>query len=243
MTAKHRRDRSPDSDRSPAKDHFPAGEDPEADDEQESPSTKGTYLPPGSWTDMEEDFPVGLTRAKETSEEVASRGSDASSFLFEIRLEVATFFGCGLTPYASGTVGSAATLPLAFLIAEAGYWTFIAATAAAIGLAFWSAGAGVQKYGTLDPKQVVIDEVAGQMVALLFVPISLLGWGISFLLFRFFDIVKPPPASQLERVPGAPGIVLDDLAAGLYANLVLHAIPRVAHWMGFPGVAHWMGWP
>ena len=239
MTDKHRKDRRSRGGRPPAPSGSQPGDDSEdpledADtDEEDSPSGKGTYLPPGSWTDMEDEFPVGLTREKESPEEAASRGSDASRFLFELRLEIATLFGFGLFPVASGTIGSAATLPLAFMIAELGEWTFVVATATVIGLAFWSAGAGAAHYGSKDPRQVVIDEAAGQMVALVFVPITVLGWGCAFLLFRFFDIVKPPPASQLEKVRGAAGIVLDDLAAGLYANLCVQAILRVASWKGW----------
>jgi phosphatidylglycerophosphatase A len=239
MTAKDRRDRRERGGRPPET----AGSSPgdESGDiiedaenaEEEAAEKKGTYLPPGSWTDMEDEFPVGLTREKESPEEAAERGSDASRFLFELRLEIATLFGFGLFPVASGTIGSAATMAIAFMIAELGEWTFVVATAAAIGLAFWSAGAGAAHYRSKDPRQVVIDEAAGQMLALVFVPITVLGWASAFLLFRFFDIVKPPPAAQLERVRGAAGIVLDDLAAGIYANLCVQAILRVAGWKGW----------
>jgi len=74
--------------------------------------------------------------------------------------------------------------------------------------------------GEPDPSIVVIDEIVGMWVALLFIPKTLAAIGLAFVLFRLLDIVKPFPARRLEQVPGGWGIMLDDLAAGLYANLV-----------------------
>lgn len=145
------------------------------------------------------------------------------SALFRTRVLIATLFGVGHAPVASGTVASAATLPLAVLLALGGPWVFAAGTIATIVVAFWAAGAAEAHFGLKDPHAVVIDEVAGQLVALAFVPLGWIGYTAGFLLFRAFDIVKPYPAGRLERVPGGPGIVLDDLAAGVYANLVLVA--------------------
>jgi phosphatidylglycerophosphatase A len=81
--------------------------------------------------------------------------------------------------------------------------------------------------GTKDPQFVVIDEVAGQWVALLFAPVTWKTLAVGFILFRGFDIVKPPPVRQLERLPGGTGIVMDDVMAGVYAlgvvQLLLHS--------------------
>jgi phosphatidylglycerophosphatase A len=140
------------------------------------------------------------------------------------RVMIATLFGLGRFPVASGTVGSAATLPAAVGLAMLGPVWFTAATVLVIAVAIWSAGAAEREFGLKDPHAVVIDEVAGQLVALAFVPLSLAWVAGGFFLFRLFDVVKPFPARQLERLPGGPGIVLDDLAAGLYANLVLQAV-------------------
>lgn len=156
----------------------------------------------------------------------------ARSLFFRIRVQIATVFGLGLFPIASGTVGSAATLPLAALIALAGPVPFLIAAALCLAVALACAGAAEDHYRTKDPHAIIIDEVAGQFVALAFVPLSVLGFASSFFFFRFFDVVKPYPASRLERLRGAPGIVLDDIAAGIYANLVTHALLRVAGWMG-----------
>ena len=77
-----------------------------------------------------------------------------------------------------------------------------------------------------DPQFVVIDEVAGQLVALIAVPLAWKSFLAGFILFRVFDIVKPPPVRQLEAIPEGAGIVLDDVAAGLYALVVMHLFLR-----------------
>jgi phosphatidylglycerophosphatase A len=77
-----------------------------------------------------------------------------------------------------------------------------------------------------DPQFVVIDEVAGQLIALIAVPLAWKTFLASFILFRAFDITKPPPVRQLERLPEGTGIVLDDVAAGLYALIVMQLLLR-----------------
>ena len=77
----------------------------------------------------------------------------------------------------------------------------------------------------------MIDEVAGQMIALALIPRGLAVYAAGFVLFRFFDVIKPFPADRLERLPGGAGIVLDDVAAAIYANLVLHGGLRIVSWM------------
>jgi phosphatidylglycerophosphatase A len=76
--------------------------------------------------------------------------------------------------------------------------------------------------GTKDPQFVVIDEVAGQLIALIAVPLAWKSFLAGFILFRVFDILKPPPVRQLEAIPEGAGIVLDDVAAGFYALAVMH---------------------
>jgi len=75
-----------------------------------------------------------------------------------------------------------------------------------------------------DPQSVVVDEVAGQWITVLFAPVSWKTLLVGFILFRLFDILKPPPVRQLERLPEGVGIVMDDVAAGLYALLVLQLV-------------------
>jgi phosphatidylglycerophosphatase A len=81
--------------------------------------------------------------------------------------------------------------------------------------------------GIKDPQFVVIDEVAGQLMALIGVPLSWKSFLAGFILFRVFDVVKPPPVRQLEALPEGTGIVLDDIAAGLYALGVVHLLLRL----------------
>jgi phosphatidylglycerophosphatase A len=80
--------------------------------------------------------------------------------------------------------------------------------------------------GKKDPQFVVIDEVAGQLITLIAVPVTWKTFLAGFILFRVFDIVKPPPVRQLEKLPGGTGIVLDDVAAGLYALAVMQILLR-----------------
>jgi len=75
-----------------------------------------------------------------------------------------------------------------------------------------------------DPREIVIDEVAGFLLTMLFLPCSWLTISLGFIFFRFFDILKPYPIKQLEKLRGGFGVVLDDLAAGLYANIIVRII-------------------
>ena len=154
----------------------------------------------------------------------------AAAATLSLRVRIATLFGIGRFPIASGTVGSAAVLPLAAALAWLGPWIYGASTIAVVALALWSAHAAERAFGLKDPHAVIIDEAAGQLVALALVPVSLGWYAAGFFLFRVFDILKPFPAGRLERLPGGPGIVLDDLAAGLYANLILQAVRRFSPW-------------
>ena len=78
--------------------------------------------------------------------------------------------------------------------------------------------------GGKDPQFVVIDEVAGQLIALIAVPLSWKSLLVGLILFRVFDIVKPPPVRQLEQLPEGTGIVLDDVAAGIFACISIHLL-------------------
>ena len=136
---------------------------------------------------------------------------------------LATWFGAGLLPDAPGTWGSAAALPCGLLL----WWlggppVLLAGAAIVTALGWWAAARYVRLTRTKDPGEIVIDEVAGQWLAMLPAagdPTALLA---SFLLFRAFDIVKPFPANWCDRrVPGGLGVMLDDLVAGAYAALAL----------------------
>ncbi len=139
---------------------------------------------------------------------------------------LATWFGCGLLPLGPGTWGSLAALPLAWLlVAWGGTAALAAATAAALLVGWWAAGIYVRRTGAEDPREVVIDEVAGQWLTLLFVPPDPLLYLAGFAAFRLFDIWKPWPVRVADRsVGGGLGVMLDDVLAALYAMAVLAAL-------------------
>ena len=140
---------------------------------------------------------------------------------------VATFFGAGLMHPGPGTWGSAATVVLWWIVTR---WTPLwaqAATAAMLACLAVAVGIPAATYmsrasGLKDPQFVVIDEVAGQLIAFIAVPVSWKSLLLGFILFRGFDIGKPWPVRWLERFPEGTGIVIDDVGAGLYALLVMH---------------------
>jgi phosphatidylglycerophosphatase A len=142
---------------------------------------------------------------------------------------VATFFGVGRLKPGPGTWGSAATVLLWAALAHtlAPSWRTPVAIAMALLVTLIGIPAATQvarSSGTKDPQFVVVDEVAGQLVALIGVPLAWKSFLAGFILFRAFDIVKPPPVRQLEALPEGAGIVLDDVAAGLYALGCVHLL-------------------
>ncbi len=144
---------------------------------------------------------------------------------------LATWFGCGLAPRAPGTAGSAAAIAIALpLAAYAGFrpWAFALLAVLLFAPAVWAAGVTAEALGVKDPQCVVIDEVIGQWISL--AGARTLNWQTllaAFVLFRLFDIWKPPPVRQLEVLPGGLGINADDAMAGIYAALVLWAVSRL----------------
>ena len=138
---------------------------------------------------------------------------------------LATWFGCGYSPAAPGTVGSLAGLAIGILLHQyAGFhpWHFALLAAALFGPAVWAAGVTAEIKKLKDPQIVVVDEVIGQWIAL--AGATTLNWKsylAALALFRLFDVWKPPPARQLEALPGGLGINADDVMAGVYAALVL----------------------
>lgn len=141
---------------------------------------------------------------------------------------LATFFGAGLLRPGPGTWGSLAAAAIWYFglgaahLTEAHAMTVTAAGAALVTLIGIPAATRVEREsGITDPGFVVIDEVAGQWLSLVAAPLNWRCALAAFLLFRFFDIVKPWPARQLEKLQGGTGIMLDDLAAGAYALILI----------------------
>lgn len=141
----------------------------------------------------------------------------------------ATFFGFGLLKPGPGTYGSIAATIVWFVAmrhvpAHLTAWVTLAMAGAATLIGIPAATRVARESGRKDPQIVVIDEVAGQWLALVFAAPTPLLTLLALVLFRVFDILKPPPVRQLERLPEGVGIVVDDLAAGVYAMLAYLAI-------------------
>ncbi len=141
----------------------------------------------------------------------------------KIGLAIASAGYSGFFPIAPGTVGSAVGLAVWGLAraSGAGLVTELVLAAALLVIGAWAATLAEGELGITDPGPVVIDEVMGMCVTLIAAPFTWPAALAGFLLFRVFDIVKPAPARQLERAHGGWGIMLDDLAAGIYAWAVL----------------------
>jgi phosphatidylglycerophosphatase A len=151
---------------------------------------------------------------------------EASRAASRIAYALATWFGCGRSSVAPGTAGSLAAVALAALAEHfLGWppWSMAVAAVAALPLAVWASHRAAADAGIEDPPFVVIDEVVGQWATLAGATAS--NWKAllaGFLLFRLFDIWKPVPVRQLEKLRGGMGIVADDVMAGIYGALVLH---------------------
>jgi phosphatidylglycerophosphatase A len=132
----------------------------------------------------------------------------------------------GRSPFAPGTAGTVVGV-LLYLFVK-GLWPawYPAAAAAVIVIGIWTADRAEVLLGRKDAPSIVIDEIAGYLVAMFLVPF---GWGFitaGFFLFRFFDIVKPWPLRRLEDLHGGFGVMLDDVGAGIYTNVVLQVVWR-----------------
>ena len=130
----------------------------------------------------------------------------------------------GFFPWIPGTVGTVAGVAVFFLYSALPPVLYVVSTAGLTALACWASGKAEILLGRKDDRRIVIDEVAGYLVTMAFLPRTWAAVVGGFLFFRLLDIMKPFPAGRInDRMPGGPGVVLDDVVAGLYANLLLHA--------------------
>lgn len=133
---------------------------------------------------------------------------------------IATGAYTGYSPLAPGTVGTLWGVALWALVWPLGTGAQALTTVLVFGVSVLAADRAEKQWGESDPSRIVCDEVAGFMVASLLVPFTPVNAILAFLLFRFFDILKPYPIRALERrIPGGLGVVVDDVVAGVYANL------------------------
>lgn len=136
---------------------------------------------------------------------------------------IATGVYSGYSPIWPGTAGSIPAWLVAFLLIRGHTPILVAVTVVTFCVSVWSAGKAEQTMGR-DAKKIVIDEWAGMFLALLFVPYSLGNYLIAFFAFRAFDVVKLPPAAQAENLPGGWGVTMDDVVAGVQANVVTQLV-------------------
>jgi phosphatidylglycerophosphatase A len=131
-------------------------------------------------------------------------------------------FGTGLSPFAPGTVGSLVGVLFAWLTLDLGLPLQLGIAAAISLSGIWICGESARRIGVHDHGGIVWDEIAGMYITLLAAPPTVAGWILGFVLFRAFDIAKPWPIRDLDhRLRGGAGIMLDDLAAALYALILL----------------------
>lgn len=145
---------------------------------------------------------------------------------------IATWFGIGLLPGAPGTWASLAALPFAYgLLIAGGLWALTVASILVFLAGLWASSRAIKALGAHDPRQVVVDEVTGQWLALIPAGLDIRFWPVAFIAFRLADIVKPWPVSVAEkRLKGATGIMSDDIVAGVYGSIATWAIVQ---WFNF----------
>ena len=143
-----------------------------------------------------------------------------------IDMIIATWLGCGLSPFAPGTVGSLGALPAAYAIVHFGGWPWLAAAVVLVTvIGTWVTASVIASSGIKDPGFVVVDEVAGQWIALIPAALDPVLYAVGFAAFRLFDIWKPWPVGWADRkVGGAWGVMLDDLIAGGFAAIVVYGV-------------------
>ena len=138
---------------------------------------------------------------------------------------IATFFYIGEVPFAPGTAASFAGL-LLYISLSGNPFAGSVVFAILLIFGFISSSAAERIFSRKDPPQVVIDEVCGIFIVFFGVPLHIISIILGFLVYRIFDIIKPPPAKVLERLKGGYGIMLDDLLCGFYANLILRILMK-----------------
>ncbi|MEM7195686.1 MAG: phosphatidylglycerophosphatase A [Pseudomonadota bacterium] len=140
-------------------------------------------------------------------------------------------FGSGLVPYAPGTAGTIVGVPIVVLFGQSGDVMLLLTTALFFVAGIWICRHAAEYLEVHDHGGIVWDEIVGFMVCMCFIPITWNSMLVGFLLFRFFDVMKPWPIRVVDRkVSGGFGIMLDDVIAGVFANVLLQLLVR-ANWL------------
>ncbi len=152
-------------------------------------------------------------------------------------LQSATLFGVGKISKAPGTWGTLVTVPVVFLLSYLGPLYYMGAIFFMLPFSIIAAEAYEKQSSGHDSKEIVIDEMIGFMIAMTWMPQTWQAYLAGFCLFRFLDILKPPPIRYFDRrVPGGLGVVLDDVVAGIVANIFLQLIYSQTPWLGIQNI-------
>lgn len=150
-----------------------------------------------------------------------------------LAINLATYFGIGRVSKAPGTVATLATIPVWWVLAQAGPLLYMVVTFLLVLVGVWAAQAYEDQHQSHDSKEIVIDEVVGFLITMAWLPLTWQSVVIGFLLFRFFDIVKPPPIRQMDqKLPGGFGVMADDIAAGVFSSIIMQVIYNQTNWLG-----------
>ncbi|OFZ31649.1 MAG: phosphatidylglycerophosphatase [Bdellovibrionales bacterium RIFCSPHIGHO2_01_FULL_40_29] len=151
----------------------------------------------------------------------------------KILILIATFFNIGRVSKAPGTVATVATIPLWWLLAQTGPLIYMTSVILLVALGIAAAQVYEAQSTTHDSQEIVIDEVVGFLITMTWLPITWQSLVFGFVIFRFLDIVKPPPIRQLDqKVGGGLGVMIDDIAAGLIGSLILQTVYTQTSWLG-----------
>lgn len=132
--------------------------------------------------------------------------------------------GFGASPWAPGTVGTLPAIPLVWLMSELPLTAYLITTFLLYAAGVWVSAKTTNDLGIPDHPGIVIDEIVGYLITMTAVPINIWTLTTGFLIFRFFDIVKPWPIRHLEKIPGGTGIMIDDAAAGAISLIIMQLI-------------------
>jgi phosphatidylglycerophosphatase A len=146
-----------------------------------------------------------------------------------IGLLVATFGNIGYAPVAPGTFGSAAALPIYWLLRTYGcWWAELGLICGLFVLGVWASTVAERQLGGQDPAPIVIDEVVGMLITLAWLPVNTAGAIVGFVVFRILDVVKPWPSARFESLHGGLGVMADDAMAAIYGNLIMRLLIALA---------------
>ena len=144
--------------------------------------------------------------------------------MIRLILLLASGLGAGFSPYAPGTAGTLVAIPIELLLSSIRFPVYELTILTFFFFSSWIAERAQNHWQKRDDQRIVIDEIMGYFLTMLWIPKTLFFISFGFLLFRLLDIVKPFPCRQLEKVRGGFGVVLDDVFAGIYANIGLQLL-------------------